>query len=443
MCRSMPFVNRKFIGSLAVALFGWLFAVEASAHDIPADVRINMFLRPSGMTLELLVRVPMSGMREVDFPTRGPGYLDLAKADGAIRNAAKLWLVDALEIYEDEARLPPPRIAAARVSLPSDRSFASYEDAKAHMAEPPLADALDLYWNQQLLDVALEYPIRSDQSRFSLRARVDRIALRVSVALRFLTPGHAERAFEFHGDPGLIRLDPRWHQAAVSFVTSGFQHILSGIDHLLFLLCLVIPFRRWRPLVVIVTAFTLAHAVSLTAAVAGFVPDGLWFPPLVETGIAISVFYMALENIVRPDLQRRWLVAFAFGRVHGFAFSFALSEQLQFAGRHLVTSLLSFNIGVELGQLAALLVLLPALALLFRSGIDERLGIVIVSVLVAHTAWHWLADRGAELMKFPMPPLDAALLAGLMRAAMAAIVLSGLLWLASAYVRRWIGDPGR
>jgi hypothetical protein len=84
----------------------------------------------------------------------------------------------------------------------------------------------------------------------------------------------------------------------MAFVVSGFWHILEGSGHLLFLCCLVIPFRRLRTLVIIVTAFTVGHSISLIASVFGFVPDALWFPPLIETLIAVTIIYMALENIV-------------------------------------------------------------------------------------------------------------------------------------------------
>src|SRR5262245_25173544 len=104
----------------------------------------------------------------------------------------------------------------------------------------------------------------------------------------------ATRAFELQGDPGLVRLDPRWHQAALRFVEAGFWHILEGIDHLLFILCLVIPFRRLVPLALIVTAFTVAHSITLLSAALGFAPVALWFPPLIETLIAVSILYMAL-----------------------------------------------------------------------------------------------------------------------------------------------------
>jgi hypothetical protein len=419
------------------AMLAYILASAAVAHDIPADVRINAFVRPAGQTLELLIRVPLSTMHDVDYPRRGTGHLDVSRADEALRTAAKVYLLDKIAVLENGRPLPPPSIAAARVSLPSDRSFASYERARAHFDDPPLADNLDLTWEQQLLDLLLVYPIASDRSDFALAPRFDRLALKVFTALRFLPPDGAVRAFEFFGDPGLVQLDPRWHQAALSFVISGFWHILDGTDHLLFLLCLVIPFRRPRPLIVIVTAFTVAHSLSLIASAFGYVPDALWFVPLIETLIAATIVYMGLENIVGSRIGRRWFLAFAFGLVHGFGFSFALRDQLQFAGDHLLTSLLAFNVGVEIGQFAVLAVLIPALALLFTYVLPERLGIIILSALVVHTAWHWMIERGAELAKFPLPRLDAAFLAGLLQLAMLVLVMAGALWLISGAVKRW------
>jgi hypothetical protein len=423
--------------AFSLALFS-LFSPRAEAHEIPADVKANAYVRPAGSRLELLIRVPMAALQEVDFPRRGPGYLEVSRADEALRHAAQLWLIQNIDVYENDTRLGAPQIAAVRVSLPSDRSFTSYEQARAHIQSPRLADDLDLYWNQQLLDVLLEYPIQSERSAFAIHPRLDRLGERVSTALRFQPPDGTTRAFELHGDPGLVRLDPRWHHAVLRFVESGFWHILEGIDHLLFLLCLVIPYRDLRALVVLVTSFTLAHSMSLVAAALGFVPEALWFPPLVETLIAASIVYMALENIVGSNMQRRWVITFAFGIVHGFGFSFLLRESLQFAGDHLLTSLLAFNIGVEIGQLAVLLALVPALGLLFRHVVPERLGIIILSALVAHTGWHWLTERGEQLMQFPFPVLDAAFLASVMRGMMAVLVLAALVWIANGALKRFL-----
>jgi len=438
--------TRARSAAIAAALIGAI-AWSAAAHDIPSDVKVNAFVKPAGSKLELLIRIPMAAMIEADFPLRGPGYLDLAHADEALRSAVKLTLIDNITVYENDAPLPAPRIVDARVSLASDKSFASYEQARAHVAGPRLPDDLDLYWNQQLLDVLLEYTIKSDRSEFAIRARVDRFAHNVSTAVRFLPAGGAVRAFEFHGDPGLVRLDPRWHHAALQFVVSGFWHIIEGSDHLLFLCCLVIPFRRLRPLVLIVTSFTVAHSIALIASAFGFVPDALWFPPLVETLIAVTIIAMALENIFGGDLSRRWMIAFAFGIVHGFGFSFALRESFQFAGDHLITALLGFNLGVEIGQLLVLVMLIPTLGLLFTYVVPERLGIIVLSAFVAHTAWHWMLERGERLAKFPFPTVDAAFLASAMRGLMAALLLAGGVALANWLLKRWVeaysGSPAK
>jgi len=410
----------------------------SSAHDIPADVTVQVFIKPDGPRLQLLARVPLGAMRDVDYPRRGPGHLDLARADASLKTAAQVWIADPIELYEDDARLGAPRVVASRVSLPSDPSFGSYEEALAHITGPPLPDDTELYWNQGVLEVWLEYGIRSEGARFSIRPGFGRLGLRVVTVLRFLPPGGAVRAFEFPGDPGLVRLDPRWHQAALQFVELGFFHILDGADHLLFLFCLVIPFRRFRALVLVVTSFTVAHSVTLIASALEVGPRALWFPPLIETLIAASIVYMALENMVAPQLRRRWIITLGFGLVHGFGFSFALRETLQFAGSHLLTSLLSFNVGVELGQLLVLVLLVPALHFFFRLAGAERPLTIILSALGAHSGWHWMLERWDRLRQFPFrwPVLHAALLASALRWLLLLVIAAGLVWLVRGLIPR-------
>ncbi len=420
----------------AALLLVW--PTRSAAHEIPSDVTIQAFLKPEGQRLHLLLRVPLGALPDVDYPTRGPGYLDLAGVDASLREAADRWIAHQVELYEGETALGRQEIVAIRVSLPSDASFRSYEAASAHVRGPSLPSDTELYWSQAMLDILFDYPIRSEASRVSLRLGLGRLGLRVVTVLRFLAPGRDVRGFELVGDPGLVRLDPRWHQAALRFVALGFFHILEGIDHLLFLLCLVIPLRRLGALVWIVTSFTVAHSFTLVAAASGVAPDALWFPPLIETLIAVSIVYMALENIVKPQLQRRWIIAFGFGLIHGFGFSFALQETLQFAGSHLLTSLLSFNAGVELGQILVLVLLVPVLHLLFRSVVAERIGTILLSALVAHTGWHWMAERFDRLRRFPFqwPALDAALLASAVRWLMLAVIAGGLVWLVFGVLRQ-------
>jgi len=454
---------------LAAALLVSL-CTNVAAHEIPGDVAIQAWLKPEGQRLRLLVRVPLVAMRDMNYPTRGDktlGILDLSRAESLLRDAATLWVGEAIDLYEGDTRLPAPKLVEVRPSLPSDKSFtSSYDEALAHVTGPRLPDDTELPWSSGMLDVFFEYPIQSDRSPFSVDSRLDRLGLRTITVLRLVLPDGAVRAFEFVGTTGFVRLDPRWHQAAMQFVKLGFTHILDGVDHLLFLFCLVIPFRRFRALVAVVTAFTVAHSITLFASAYNLAPDALWFPPLIETLIATSIVYMALENIVgtqspqstslrRPaespatawqapatpklaqsflsegGVKRRWAIAFAFGLVHGFGFSFALRQTLQLAGSHLLTSLLSFNIGVELGQLLVLVALIPALDLLFKYVVAERLGTIIVSALVTHTAWHWMTERAAILgqFRFEWPVLDAFFWASALRWMMLAVIAAGLYWL--------------
>lgn len=434
---------------LAAAAAGLLLTLPArpAAHDIPADVTIQAFVAPRGERLRLLVRVPLEAMRDFRFPQRGPGYLDLLAADSVLRDAIMVWVGDGLAVYEDDRLLSGQQLRAVRVSLPSNRAFTGYESALAHVTGPPLPPDTEIVWQQAMLDALFEYPIRSDEAQFSVDPRLGRLGIRTITVLRFVLPDGAERVFEYSGNPGLVRLDPRWHQAALRFVALGFEHILDGTDHLLFLACLVIPFRRPRPLVAIVTSFTVAHSVTLIASAFEIAPDALWFPPLVEMLIALSIVYMAFENIVGVRLRRRWLITFGFGLVHGFGFSFALRETLQFAGSHLLTSLLAFNVGVELGQLLVLALLVPALGLLFRFVVAERVGAILLSALVAHTSWHWMSERAAQLSQFPfefaLPVLDLALLASAMRWTMLALIIAGLLWLMFTLFPQSATDPDK
>jgi hypothetical protein len=428
------------LGVSAVVAIGLLLALPRTqyAHDIPPSVRVMAFIKPQGKTLSVMLRVPLESMRDVNFPTQGPGYLDFAAADPLLHDATKLWIAGDLHAYENDTELPAPTIVATRVSLPSDRSFESFDAALAHAQSPRLSDTVQISWKQAMLDVVLTYPIHSDQSVFALRPALARLGVRTTTVLRFIPPDGAERDFEYLGDPGFVRLDPRWDQAALSFVVLGFEHIMDGIDHLLFVFCLVIPFRKLRPLVAIVTAFTVAHSITLIASAAGFAPTALWFPPLIEVLIALSIVYMALENIVGAKLERRWMVAFGFGLVHGFGFSFALRESMQFAGSHLAASLVAFIIGVELGQIFVLAIAVPVLGYVFRHVVEERMGTIILSAFVAHTAWHWMLDRWQVLRQYDIevPDLNAAFLAGVMRASMLLLIIGGAAWAMTLLYRR-------
>lgn len=400
----------------------------AAAHDVPGELRVHALARVQDEQLQVVVRLPLDLLLNVDLPKRGNGYLDLAHIDGAVPRAIQAT-AKGLEFFAGGTRLALAR-GEARISLPADKSFESFETALASISGPKLPTATDVFWNQGWFDALLEYPLHAGRADVAVDFHISPgLRDRLKLDLRFVTADGTIRAFELPTDAGRVPLDPRWYQAAWTFVQSGFDHILGGIDHLLFLVCLIAPFRRlgWQ-LVGVVTAFTIAHSVTLIAAAFGAVPAGNWFPPLVETLIAASILYMAVENVVRPNLRWRWLIAALFGLVHGFGFSFALANELQFAGAHLVLSLLAFNVGIELGQLLVLALLLPAWVLLLQRRLfDDRILVAIISALVAHSAWHWISERGGALARADWSTFDVGAALRVTAALLAVVVAAVLL----------------
>jgi len=420
----------KIAHRVALVAFAFLpAATPAQAHEIPQRVAIRGYVQRDGTTLRLLLRVPLEAMRDVDFPLRDDGSLDLVRVRALLPEAAQVWLVTAITITADGQAVPAPRITGTRVALPNDRAFAHLATARASFSAPPLGSDI-IPWQQLLFDVALEYTLPSAHATLVLHPDLATLGIRTTSVLHVVTLNGTERTLTYEGNPGAVALDPAWYQTATQFVHTGFGHILGGLDHLLFVCCLVLPVRRWRSLVTLISAFTVAHSLTLGAAVLGVAPGGLWFPPLVEVLIAASIVWLAIENIVLPEdrLASRWPVAFVFGLVHGFGFSFALADTLQYAGGNLVSALLAFNTGVELGQIAVLAAALPLLWVVRRyAGAGrERLVTVVGSVLVAHSAWHWMTDRGEALAAHrgavAWPSLDSAFALGALRAALLAAV---------------------
>ena len=303
------------------------------------------------------------------------------------------------------------RTRSGRLSLPSDRSFETYEQAASHVSEP-LERGTSIYIDQGYVDARITYPISSPGSEFAIRTTAGpELGDALKLALRYMPPGADSRAMVITRSSGTVALNPTWVRAAAGFTGIGIAHILTGYDHLLFLLCLVIPLRGWRQILSVITVFTVAHSFTLLGSAFHLAPSGTWFPPFVETAIAASIVYMALENIMGVNLERRVLITGLFGLVHGFGFSYGLQENFQFAGTHLLVSLFAFNVGIELGQMLVLALMLPALAVVRRYVLPGRIGMIILSAIVADTGWHWMIDRADVLWKTPWPRPSVAGLA--------------------------------
>ena len=377
----------------------------ASAHEFTMESLINAFVKIDSHEAHLIARVPLEILKSIKFPVSGR-EIDLTAADAAIQQALT-QLGREITIWEAGRPLVISR-ALGRLTLPSDRSFESYPDAVAHVARP-ITYGTSIFVDQGYLDVHFAYSINSPNSHFMIQTAVaPELKSYLKFAIRYLPLTDEGRAMMITSRSGRVALNPTWYQAAAGFATLGIVHILSGIDHLLFLLCLLIPVRGVGEILRIVTAFTIGHSITLVGSAYDLAPADAWFPPLVETLIAASILYMAIENILSRNLRARWLIAGVFGLVHGFGFSYGLKENLQFAGKHLLVSLFSFNVGIEIGQIFVLIITLPLLALLLRRVLVGPAGMIILSAIVAHTAWHWMIERGDVLWQVEWPELDAA-----------------------------------
>lgn len=175
----------------------------------------------------------------------------------------------------------------------------------------------------------------------------------------------------------------------LSFLRLGVEHILTGYDHLVFLFGLVLVGGRLRSLVGAVTAFTVAHSITLALAVLG-----VWAPSprIVEPAIALSIVWVGIENFFVRDAHGRWRITFPFGLIHGFGFAGALRE-IELPRARVPVALVSFNLGVEAGQLAVMALVVPAIVVLRKRGLLGRTTTLVLSAGVAAAGAYWFLTR--------------------------------------------------
>ncbi len=202
----------------------------------------------------------------------------------------------------------------------------------------------------------------------------------------------------YPGDPMIDLSKPLltpW-ELAPKFFSAGVEHIMTGYDHLCFLIAVMLWATRVWPVVKIVTAFTVSHSVTLSLAALELVNlPSRW----VEIAIALSIIYVAVENFFTRKVDGRWRDTFAFGFIHGFGFASGLIE-LGVPQRAIVPALASFNIGVEAGQIGVVMIVLPLLLLAdktFTHGQRSPLVVWVCSAIIACFGAYWFFVRVSEL----------------------------------------------
>ena len=282
-------------------------------------------------------------------------------------------------------------------------------DESADFGEP-----MGFVWPTEAGDAIAEadYHNASGLIHFDFRRAVDETPENIVLAFRFIAPlserhtilgsfDHAGAKHEvtftrFEPDYDYVTgyEPPLWKRLA-QFFRLGVRHIFLGYDHLCFLLALVLA-SRFRELVKIVTSFTVAHSVTLILAAL----DVVRLPVrLVESGIAATIVYVAVQNLRGAPTERRWLLTFFFGLIHGFGFANVLGE-MNLPTTGFVRCLLSFNLGVEAGQLAFVAAAIPCIAWLRKSKHERRI-VVALCIALALFGTAWFVDRALNLGAMP------------------------------------------
>ncbi len=406
----------------------------ANGADLPPEVVLQAFAKAENGRLRLLVRMPLDLLVGFGLPKRGPGYLDLARIDDRLTQAAAA-AGRQIELREDGTLLVPT-IRQARISLLSDRSFGSYASAAAHLRGQRLPESTELFWNQGFFDTELEYAIRSSTPALSIRLDVaPELGRRLKLQLEFLPANEPARRLSLIGGGGWIALAPRWHEAAWLFANQGFAGAFS-FERFAFLLCLIAPFRQFRGVLALVLVFTGLQAFTLTATSLLDIRGIRWLTSLFDTGLAAAVLLLAIGNLALPSVRARWFVSAVVGALGGFGLGRLLDDAWQFAGTHPVASAVSFNIGVAAGEVVSFALAFALMRLIFARLLPASLAVLVVSAVLGHLGWHWMIDRfhplGHELEHAPASALWSALWL------LPALVAGGLGWFLP---KRLDGEP--
>ncbi len=413
----------------------------ANGSDYPAEIVMQGFVKPEPGRAHLLVRVPLNLLANVPLPKRGPGYLDLANIDAGLKQAAAATS-RLVELSADGATLAPVT-REVQLAFPADRSFASYATALAHLQGPPLPADTNLFWTQGYFDAHLEYALPSTAADLRVRVNVGpEVGSRLKLRLEYLPAGEPARPYEIAGNAGWIPLEPRGYETAWLFAKTGFAGAFA-IDRFVFLLCLVAPFRDLRGVLALAVAMAALQALTATAAAEGAFTDlelG-WLPLLANAVLAAAMILLAIGNLAAPSVRRRWLLATIASAFGGFGLARVFADAAQFAATHPLAAIVFFDVGSALGVVVATAVAAIALRVLFARVLGGLVGVIVLSALVGHAAWHGLIDNGTELAQRLQRLPGASLWPAL--GAVALWVSPALAVTIVAYLatRRWDGAP--
>jgi hypothetical protein len=409
-----------------------LCATTASAHfKLNLNVRIlHVEHRSDGLNIYMRLPMPylvahlLGEIDENGLPSPAPytnnrleegklvHYVDvqqLKHSTDALALLAKQGLTLSIDEKEVSAKVERFRI----YKNGSQPDFATLDDAKKSFEIEPLYDSFEqgVYVGDTTVDVLLRYTSESAVYKYALSSNLnpglpdqDETA---NLVLDYSPSGvQVFRARGLLHEPVVVTRSV--FDAVITFIMEGVKHILEGLDHVLFVICLVLGAMHLKPLLWRVTGFTIGHSITLSIGFFGFVPTAAWFVPAVETGIALSIIYVALVAVL-PDFKSGWQqkknewtvvgVTGLIGLLHGLGFSFVLQHILQVTSPNIWQSLVAFNLGVELGQLLIVIVAVLVFYLISLLGDSAtKINRTIVAGLCAAIASYWVIERGGSVL---------------------------------------------
>jgi hypothetical protein len=316
-----------------------------------------------------------------------------------------------LSIEGEKAEIEVERIRLYKNGTQPD--FAILDDAKRAFQDEPKYNDFEqgIYVGDTTVDVLLRYTSEDAVYNYALSSTLDP-GLPDQDATANLVLDYSPSGVQVFRARGLLHepvvVTRSVFDAILTFIKEGVKHILEGLDHVLFVICLVLGAMHLRPLLWRVTGFTIGHSVTLSIGFFGFVPTAAWFVPAVETGIALSIIYVAVVAVL-PDLKpgfkankNEWTVVGVTGLIgllHGLGFSFVLQHILQVSSPNIWQSLLAFNVGVEIGQLMIVIVAVLVFYLITLLGVRAtKINRFLIAGVCAVTALYWVIERGSNVL---------------------------------------------
>lgn len=402
----------------AALLFLLLAAASAQAHfRLNTNIRIIHVERlDDGVRLSIRLPAPVVLGRVFDPQEVAEGRVpELPYVASRHEGGFLLHYIDVAQLRRDPTGLGRMVADGHVVEVGGRRLQAEVEAVRVHpaRAQPRFVDpaevraALDgpvyaagdppLFVGDAVIDVALFYATPGARGEIRLASTLAK-GLPGEDMLANLVLDHVDGERRIHrvrgpfGAPLVLNQSP-W-TAALSFVEDGVWHILEGYDHVLFILCLTVGASALGNLVWRITGFTLGHTVTLIAGFLGYAPGGGWFIPAVEAAIAVSIVYAGAVALMRRQEAATFVITALIGLLHGFGFSFVLRSMLDTEAPNLWVSLLSFNVGVEIGQVAIVAVAWGALRALERGSRRAALyGRTAISLGAIAVAVLWTGER--------------------------------------------------